>query len=230
MIQVPSMDVQGFILNLAQSLPGFLLAIVAHEWAHGFMAKKFGDDTAERAGRLTLNPAVHIDMMGTIVFPLILMSMGGMIFGWAKPVPVETRNFKNYRKGVFWVSFAGPLMNFILGAISGFLFAVVVTQVPENFAYFNVLVEMLKYSMLINFVLGGFNLIPLPPLDGSRMVASYLKGNAARAYEDFARYTPMIFLGVIALSFMGIQTIGYLISPVVMFGQKLTMYFLYLLG
>ena len=77
------MDIEQILLKIAESLPGFLLAIVAHEWAHGFMAKKFGDDTAEREGRLTLNPAVHLDMMGTVIFPLIAVSLGWMVIGWA---------------------------------------------------------------------------------------------------------------------------------------------------
>ncbi len=224
------MDIQKFIFVIAQSAPGFLLAIVAHEWAHGYMAKIFGDDTAERSGRLTFNPAAHIDMMGTVIFPLIGLSLGGMVFGWAKPVPVDIRNFKDYRKGIFWVSFAGPLANFTLGIASSLLYAIVATQVPQNFSYFAIILEMLNYSIIINFILGTFNLIPLPPLDGSKMVASFLKGEAARKYEDLARFTPMIFLGIIALSFMGISTLGHVLTPAVMIAQKLTMAFLYLLG
>ncbi len=224
------MNLQAIILSLAQALPGFLLAIVAHEWAHAYMAKRFGDNTAEREGRLTLNPVVHIDVMGTIVFPVILLMMGGMVFGWAKPVPIDTRNFRDYRKGLFWVSFAGAMMNFFLGTMSGLLFAIIATKVPDTFSFYGVLLEMLKYSMMINFVLGAFNLIPIPPLDGSKMVMSFLKGETARKYESLAQYTNMIFLVIIALSFMGISTIGYVITPVVMIGQKLTMYFLYLLG
>lgn len=224
------MDIQKFIFVIAQSLPGFLLAIVAHEWAHGYIAKRFGDDTAERSGRLTFNPAAHIDPMGTIIFPLIGLSLGGLVFGWAKPVPVDTRNFKNFRKGIFWVSFAGPIANFILGILSSLLYAIVATQVPQNFGYFAIILEMLNYSIIINFILGTFNLIPLPPLDGSKMVASFLKGEALRRYEDIARFTPMIFLVIIALSLMGISTLGRVLTPAVLLGQKLTMYFLYLLG
>ena len=224
------MEFQKLILTLSYSLPGLLMAIVAHEWAHGFMAKKFGDNTAEREGRLTLNPAAHIDPFGTIILPLVLLSIGGMAFGYAKPVPVNTRNFKDYRKGVFWVSFAGPLMNFFLGTLSGLVFAIIATKVPQSFGFYNILIEMLKFSMVINFVLGAFNLIPIPPLDGSKMVASFLKGEAARKYEELSRYANIVFLGLIALSFMGIPTFSYIINPVVMFGQKLTMYFLYLLG
>jgi Zn-dependent protease len=224
------MDIQKFIFVVAQSLPGFLLAIVVHEWAHGYMAKVFGDDTAEKSGRLTLNPAAHIDPMGTIIFPLIGLSLGGMVFGWAKPVPVDVRKLSNYKKGIFWVSFAGPIANFIIGIFSCLIYAIIATQVPQNFSYFAIILEMLNYSIMINFILGTFNLIPLPPLDGSKMLASFLKGEALRKYEDLARFTPMIFLAIIGLSFMGISTLGHILTPAVMIGQKLTMYFLYLLG
>lgn len=224
------MDLQAIILKIAESMPGFLLAIVAHEWAHGYVAKKFGDNTAERAGRLTLNPAVHIDPWGTILFPLIGVTMGWMMIGWAKPVPVDVRNFKNYRKGIFWVSFAGPLMNFLIGTISAFLYAAIAVYVDQSFSYFEIMLRMLRYSIFINFLLAVFNLLPLPPLDGSRMVSSFLKGEALRKYEDLARYTPMIFLVIIGLSIMGISTLGHILAPATMIGQKLTMYFLYLLG
>jgi len=224
------MDVQKILFTIAQSLPGFLLAIVAHEFAHGYMAKRFGDDTAEKQGRLTLNPAAHIDPMGTIVFPLIGVVLGWAVIGWAKPVPIDIRNFKNFRKGIFWVSFAGPLANIILGVGSAFIYAIVATQVPQNFEYFGIILQMLSYSIFINFLLAVFNLIPLPPLDGSRMVSSFLKGEAARKYENFAKYTPMIFMGIIALSMMGVHTLSRVLAPATMIGQKLTMYFLYLLG
>jgi Zn-dependent protease len=224
------MNVEAIILKIAESLPGFLLAIVAHEWAHGYIAKKFGDDTAERSGRLTLNPGAHIDPMGTVIFPLIGVTMGWMVIGWAKPVPVDVRNFKNYKKGIFWVSFAGPLTNFILGTISSLMYAIIAIYVPQTFGYYEITLNMLRYSIFINFLLGVFNLIPLPPLDGSRMVSAFLKGEALRKYEEVARYTPMIFLVIIALSFMGISTLGRILAPATIIGQKLTMYFLYLLG
>lgn len=224
------MDAQAIILKIAEALPGFLLAIVAHEWAHGMVAKKFGDDTAERAGRLTLNPAAHIDPMGTIIFPLIGVTMGWMMIGWAKPVPVDVRNFKDFRKGIFWVSFAGPLANFILGIFSSLGYAIFALYVSQTFGYYEIILQMLRYSVFINFLLGVFNLLPLPPLDGSKMVASFLKGEALRKYEEVARYTPMIFLVIIGLSIAGIPTLGYLLTPAIAVGQKLTMYFLYLLG
>ena len=117
------MDLQVFIVKLIQLAPGLLLAVVFHEYAHGWMAKRFGDDTAEKAGRLTLNPIPHIDLMGTIIVPSVLLLFFNGLFGWAKPVPVRPRNFSDINKGQFWVSFAGPIANFLLATASAFLLA-----------------------------------------------------------------------------------------------------------
>ncbi|MCT4643169.1 MAG: site-2 protease family protein [Bacteriovoracaceae bacterium] len=221
---------QKLIFTMAQSLPGFLLAITVHEWAHGYMAKSFGDNTAKEQGRLTLNPAAHIDMFGTIVLPLICLALGGAVFGYAKPVPVNLRNLKNIRKGMFWISFAGPLSNLVLGILSCFIYAVVATQVDQSFAYYAIILQMLGYSVFINFLLAVFNLIPFPPLDGSKMVASFLKGKALMQYEALSRYANMVFLLLFALSLMGVSTLGHILAPAQMLGQRLTVYFLYLLG
>jgi Zn-dependent protease len=224
------MEMNSMIQTIAQSLPGFLLAVVAHEWAHGKMAMKWGDDTAHRLGRVSFNPTVHIDMFGTVIMPLICLVLGGAIFGWAKPVPIDPRRFKNYRQGVFWVSFAGPLANFILGTISAFLYAWIAITFDQQAGFYMVALKMLQYSIFINFLLGAFNLIPLPPLDGSKMVSSVLKGKWAIKYDELARYTPMIFMVIFALSLLGYSTIGRLLTPAIMFGNKITMYFLQLLS
>jgi Zn-dependent protease len=224
------MDIQQIVFSIAQALPGFLLAVVVHEAAHAWMALRFGDRTAQMAGRLSLNPAVHYDLWGTVLFPMFAAVSGFAIIGWAKPVPVDTRNFREMKKGIFWVSFAGPLSNFILGTISAFLVALIATQVSTDFPYYTILIGMLKYSVFINFILGGFNLIPLPPLDGSRMVSVFLKGPALYKYESFARYTPMIFMGALMLSFAGIHTIGYLLAPVQYLAQWLIISFYTLLS
>lgn len=224
------MDIQAILFTIAQSLPGFLLAITFHEYSHGKMAQVFGDNTAESQGRLTLNPAAHIDTFGTVILPLICLTLGGAIFGYAKPVPVDMRNIKNVRKGMFWISFAGPLSNIILGTLCAFIFAIVATQVDQTNSYYSIILKMLRYSIFINFLLAFFNLIPFPPLDGSKMVASFLKGKALRQYENLAAYANYVFLGIFALSLMGISTIGRILAPVMVFEQKLIMYFLYLLG
>lgn len=216
-------DLNSILFNIAQSLPGFLLAIVVHEAAHAWMANRFGDPTAKNEGRLTLNPAAHYDPWGTIFFPLMAAFTNFAMIGWARPVPIEVRNFKNIRSGIFWVSFAGPLSNLILGTFSAILLAVIATQVSSEWGYYTIIIRMLRYSVFINFILAFFNLIPLPPLDGSKMISSFLKGHALRKYEDFARFTPVIFIMVFALSMMGIHTIGYLLMP----AQWLANYLMY---
>lgn len=220
----------SILFNIAQSLPGFLLAIVVHEAAHAWMANKFGDATAKNQGRLTLNPAAHYDPFGTILFPLIAAATNFAMIGWARPVPVEVRNFKNLRSGIFWVSFAGPLSNLILGTLSALILAIVATQVSSEWGYYSIILRMLRYSVFINFILAFFNLIPLPPLDGSKMVSSFLKGPALYKYEGLARFTPLIFISVMLLSFMGIHTLGYLLMPAYAIANYLMFSFISLFG
>jgi Zn-dependent protease len=223
-------DLNVILMNIAQSLPGFLLAIVVHEAAHAWMANKFGDPTAKNMGRLTLNPAAHYDMWGTVLFPLLAAVTNFAMIGWAKPVPVEVRNFKNIRSGIFWVSFAGPLSNIILGTLSALLLAIIAVKVPSDWEYYTIFLKMLRYSIFINFILAFFNLIPLPPLDGSKMVSSFLRGRALYKYESIAQYTPMIFIGVLALSLMGIHTLGYVLMPAQYLANYLMFAFLGLFG
>lgn len=223
-------DLNGMVLNIANSLPGFLLAIVAHEASHAWMANQFGDNTAKMEGRMTLNPAVHYDLFGTIIFPLMAAVTGFAMIGWAKPVPINTRNFKKIRSGIFWVSFAGPLANIVLGLVSALLLALLVTQVSSSWEYHRVFLGMLRFSVFINFILAFFNLIPLPPLDGSKMVSSFLKGPALLRFEEVGRFTPMIFITVLVLSMMGIHTISYLLAPAQMLGNYLVFTFIGLFG
>jgi Zn-dependent protease len=203
-----------FILRVCIQAPGLLLGMVLHEYCHAYAALKFGDDTAKRQGRLTLNPAVHLSIFGSIVFPLLAAALGGMMFGWANPVPINGRNIKNYRKGMFWISFAGPLANIILGLISALLYSLLLTQVPSTFYLYSPLASMLEASVYINFILAFFNLIPFPPLDGSRMVSSLLSYENARKYEDLQRFG--IFF-IFVLWFTPVLT--YLLSPAYMLAR-----------
>lgn len=221
---------QSIIFNIAQSVPGFLLAIVVHEASHAWMANRFGDPTAKNEGRLTLNPAAHYDPWGTIFFPLMAAITNFAIIGWARPVPIETRNFKRLRPGIFWVSFAGPLSNLILGTLSALVLALIATKVSSDWEFYSITIRILRFSVFINFILAFFNLIPLPPLDGSKMVSSFLTGQALQKYEEFGRYTPVIFIMVLALSFMGIHTIGYLLMPAQMLANYLMFAFLGFFG
>ncbi len=219
------MDISAFISRLAIGLPGFLLAIVFHEAAHAWMATRFGDNTARSMGRLSLNPAVHYDPIGTVVFPLIGALMGGVMFGWAKPVPVDPRQFKKVKAGIFWVSFAGPLANIALAIICALGFAIFVTQVPNDFVFYSQFTEMLRIAVMINIVIAVFNLIPFPPLDGSKMVSTFLDYNAARKYEELQRYS---FLFIFILWFTPI--LGYLMMPAIMAGNGLVNVFIRLLA
>ncbi len=188
------MDLQRAIEIITLGFPGFLFAMVCHEAAHAYVALRFGDQTAKLSGRLTLNPMVHLDIFGTILFPLIGVLFGGVVFGWAKPVPVNPRYFKNIRQGIFWVSFAGPGMNLILGTLSAFFLALTVRYMPQDFSLYAYLSKMLNFSIYINFILAFFNLIPLPPLDGSKMVSSFLSHENAVKFEGLSRYGFFFFI------------------------------------
>jgi Zn-dependent protease len=183
-----------FILRIAIGLPGFLLAIVFHEWGHAYVAYMFGDDTAKRAGRLSLNPVVHLDILGTVIFPLVGALLGGVMFGWAKPVPIDPRRFKNIRYAIFWVAFAGPGINLMMALISAFLLALVATQLSPDFYLMMPFLSMLKQAVYINIILAVFNLVPFPPLDGSKMVSSFLSYQAMRKYEELARFSFLFFI------------------------------------
>lgn len=185
---------ENIISNIALALPGFLLAVVCHEAAHAWMALKFGDDTGQRLGRLSLNPVVHADPFGTILLPLVLLLMGGTPFGYAKPVPVQPSRFKNIKKGILWVSFAGPLANISLAILSGLVFALMLLFIPESFSLRGPFLDMLNYSMMINVVLAVFNLLPLPVLDGGQMLSTFLSYENSRKFSALAPYTFIILL------------------------------------
>ncbi len=219
------MDLSDLIFRLSIQVPGFLLAIVVHEAAHAYMAYRFGDNTAKYAGRLSLNPAVHLDVVGTIIFPLIGILFGGAMFGWAKPVPVDARKFKNIRKAIFWVSFAGPLANIILAMLSAILLSILLTQFAPNFYLFSPFKEILNQSVIINIILAVFNLIPWPPLDGSKMVSSFLDYTSMRKYEDLSRYSLIFF---IFLMYTG--ALGYVLRPAIMMAYGMVGVFMNLLS
>jgi len=219
------MDLSQIIYNLATSLPGFLLGIVLHEASHAYMAYRFGDPTGKYLGRLSLNPAVHYDLFGTILFPLIGLLLGGSMFGWAKPVPVDTRKFKNIRSGIFWVSFAGPLSNLCLMVLFAFLFAILNTKVSSTFSYFQIFSDMLAQGIRINVLLAMFNLIPFPPLDGSKMVTSFLSYTNARWFEDLQKYS-FVFIFILIFS----PLLNWIMSPAILIANVLVNVFTYLLG
>ncbi|MFH0877311.1 MAG: site-2 protease family protein [Candidatus Omnitrophota bacterium] len=190
-------------MNLIISLGLFFLAVVIHEFAHAFVAFRRGDQTAQRMGRLTLNPLAHIDPFGTIVLPLLLIVMRSpVLFGYAKPVPVNFRNLKNPKQDMIWVGLAGPAANLILATL------IAVTLRWELFPWggFN---QILFKMLLLNVVLAVFNLLPLPPLDGSRVLMGLLPVPMAMRYASLEPYGFMILF---ALLYIGI--IDYFVLPV----------------
>jgi len=195
--------------------PPLLLALTLHEYAHGYVAYRLGDPTARDAGRLTLNPLSHLDPIGTIAFFFIK-------FGWAKPVPVNPRYFKNPRKDMLWVALAGPVTNLLLAVVSALLLKAIIgtaTVIPYSTMLEAILVplyNMLVASVWINLVLCIFNFLPIPPLDGGRILTGLLPEDLARTYASFERYG---FIVILILAFSGV--LGTVIFPVIKFANNL---------
>lgn len=201
------------IQKITVSAIPIIFAITVHEAAHGYVAKYFGDLTAEKMGRITLNPIKHIDPIGTILLPALTLMLGGILFGWAKPVPVNFANLNNPKKDMLWVAAAGPASNFVM-AIFWVLVLKYSASAPEGTAFF--LIEMSKVGIMINLVLMVLNLLPLPPLDGGRIAVSLLPMNLAVQLSQLERYG---FIILIALLFTGI--LGNIISPIISFFAQL---------
>lgn len=190
------MDIAETIRQLTISVLPILIAITFHEASHGFVANKLGDPTAKFMGRLTLNPLVHIDPVGTIIMPLVLyyLSHGQFVFGYAKPVPINPQNFTDPRKGMALSAAAGPVTNIILAVLSQIILAHIIIPVsvltPENLSLtvLKPVGMMFQYSILINIVLAVINLIPLPPLDGGRVLVGFLPHKQALSYSKIERY------------------------------------------
>ncbi|MDD5411384.1 MAG: site-2 protease family protein [Methylobacter sp.] len=181
-----------------------IFAITAHEVAHGWVAKKFGDNTASILGRLTLNPIKHIDLVGTIIIPgLLLLSFTGFIFGWAKPVPVDARNFKNPRRDMAIVALAGPVANLLMAVGWALIARIGVTIGAQMEAISLPLIYTGIAGISINLVLALINLIPIPPLDGSRILTGILPSYWAWQYNRLERFGFIILLILLYTNVLG---------------------------
>jgi len=187
------------------SLPPLLLALTTHEYFHGYVAYRLGDPTAKIAGRLTFNPIKHIDIFGFLAFLIFR-------FGWAKPVPINPANFKNMNKGILYTSIAGPLSNLALA----FLFGLMLRIMPTNITLLLPILIMVQLGLLYNLILCAFNLIPIPPLDGAKVLFSLLPSSFAYIEYQLERYGFMILLGLIFLdNITGIPVLWGWIGPFV---------------
>ena len=203
------MDINHFIQQLIILAPPFLFALTFHELAHGYVAFTLGDPTAKNEGRLTMNPIKHLDPLGVIAFFI-------MKIGWAKPVPVNPSYFKNPQKGMLLVAIAGPAANVVIAIASAILVKSLIMMPFLPMFILKPVVSMLVASVWINIMLAVFNCLPIPPLDGSKVLMGVLPPDMARSY---ARMEPYGFILLLVLFYMGI--IGKVIMPTINFANAL---------
>lgn len=185
----------------------FLFALCFHEFAHGLVAKWKGDTTAEQLGRLTLNPVAHADMIGTVLLPIAAIVFSSPIFfGWAKPVPVNPRNLKNVRSDMFWIAIAGPASNVLL-AIAGTVFMFFAIRFGFLGSYTRVAFELLQMFVLVNLFLAIFNILPLHPLDGGKVLARFLPPSINYKLEQNEHISGIILMVLIFTGMLKILSI-----------------------
>lgn len=207
------MDMHTIVQNIAIMAIPVIFAITLHEAAHGWVADKFGDPTAKLHGRLTLNPLAHIDPFGTIILPLISYILAGFVIGAAKPVPVSFQNLRNPRRDMIWVAAAGPAVNLAMALGCGILLQALILFSSESLYSSNIfsfvllpILLMLKEGIKWNVVLAIFNLIPVPPLDGSRILSGLLSYRQAEILSRIEPYGLLIITFLVFLNPLGFMT------------------------
>jgi len=198
---LPDIQLSDRLISFLIFLPVFFLSISVHEFSHALLANKFGDDTAKKLGRLTLNPIKHIDLIGSVIMPLASFASGFALIGWAKPIPVNRKNFNNYLKDNLVVSFAGPLSNLIFSVLLFILFII-----SENWlgVQNSILSTTLWYGVFLNIFLFVFNLLPLPPLDGSHILFDLFPNKITAKILNLGLYGSLLLLVFIYSPLWGI--------------------------
>ncbi len=208
------MDIFAIAERVSLIFIPFLFAISFHEWAHAWVARRLGDPTAETMGRLTLNPISHMDPFGTVLFPMMaILSGGGFFFGWAKPVPVSTRNLSNPRKDMFWIALAGPASNFFLAFVGALAFALNARFNP-SFETAKAVNAILQFFVIINLALAFFNLIPVHPLDGGKIMARFLPERINIWLEDNSQMISFVLLFLIIADGFSGRGASFLSKPI----------------
>ncbi len=203
------MDIVDLGAKIALIYVPFLFALCFHEFAHGYVAKMRGDNTAQVMGRLSLNPMVHVDWLGTVILPLISIASNlNIFFGWAKPVPVNERNLKNPRSDMFWIALAGPLSNMLLATIGALVVTLVATQMKMSDIQ-RPMAMLLSQFILTNLFLAIFNLIPIHPLDGGKVLARFLPVSWNHKLEQHEQQ-----LGILLLILMISGALRFMVFPV----------------
>jgi Zn-dependent protease len=198
-------DVTGILLMI----PPLLFALTFHEFSHALVATRLGDPTARLLGRLTLNPIPHLDIMGTLAFVMTQR------IGWAKPVPIDERYLKSPRRDIMWIALAGPVSNLILAFLFGTMIRLTATH-PAASRSEEILRYMMLYSVVVNLALMAFNLIPIFPLDGSRILTGILSPVWAERFRELDRMGPLVLIGIVVLGMTtGINLFGYVLGPVI---------------
>lgn len=196
---------------LALFVPILIASVVLHEVAHAWQARREGDPTAERLGRITLNPMPHLDLMGSFLVPAFLYSAGGLIFGWAKPVPIDPRNFRSHPWSDVRVSMAGIVSNLGLALLLTLIAGPLIGWIGSGSPIAETVGTGLSYGIYLNLILAFFNLLPIPPLDGSHVVAHLLPARWAASYRRFGRYG---ILALMAMVFFLPGVLNVLLTPV----------------